>query len=123
MLLILPILATQTFAYDYCSKFEEGEHASKVKYLSQRLDYSWEEYIPVPAVEVTAQPGSRGQGGGVWTGVAVTVGLGPPPVNEAVTVVTPEQLGHGDHRSMLLEADPGVHQPGPLAPDIEDNFG
>ena len=44
MLLILPILATQTFAYDYCSKFEEGEHASKVKYLSQRLDYSWEEF-------------------------------------------------------------------------------
>ena len=80
-------------------------------------------HAPVPAVEVTAQPRARGQGGRVWTGVTVTVGLGPPPVNEAVTVIASEQLGHRDHRAMLLEADPGVHQPGPLAPDIKDNFG
>ena len=77
----------------------------------------------MPAVEVTTKPGSRGQGGRVRTGVTVTVGLGPPPVNETVTVITPEQLGHRDHRAMLLEADPGVHQPGPLAPDVKNNFG
>ena len=80
-------------------------------------------HAPVPAVEVTAHPRSRGQGGGVWTRVTVTVGLGPPPVNEAVTVIAAEQLGHCDHRAVLLEADPGVHEPGPLAANVENNFG
>ena len=55
--------------------------------------------------------------------VAVTMCLGPPPVNEAVTVVAAEQLRHRDHGHVLLEAEVGIHNPRPLASDVENYLG
>ena len=75
----------------------------------------------VSAVEVTGPHG--GQRRGITVGVTITVSLGSPPVNEAVAVVAPQQLGHGDHGHVLLEAEVGVHHPGPLAADVKNYLG
>ena len=55
--------------------------------------------------------------------VTVTVSLGPPPVNEAVAVVAPQQLRHRNHGHVLLETEVGIHHPRPLASDVENYLG
>ena len=37
--------------------------------------------------------------------------LGPVPVYEGVTIIAAEQLGHRDHRHVLLQTKVGVDQP------------
>jgi len=38
------LLAGQTSAYDYCSKFSDNQHTPLVKELSQRLNYGWDAF-------------------------------------------------------------------------------
>ena len=77
---------------------------------------------PVPAVELR-HAGAGGEAGGARGAVTVTVRLRPLPVYDAVTVVTPQQLRHGDHRHVLLHTEVGVDDPGPLATNVHDDLG
>jgi len=46
----LILIALQVSAYDYCAKFEDNAHELKVRQLSERLAYEWEEFCDHPRI-------------------------------------------------------------------------
>ena len=44
------MMSVSASAYDYCAKFKNNVHEVKVKQLSERLMYSWEEFCDHPRI-------------------------------------------------------------------------